>query len=162
MIAPSVIAQFEKIILLVVALVAMVALSIRYPDFVAVIPLLGFGVGISIWAIPVLVMLILIFGALYNRRYVLCDDYVLEARGRVWVKLFTTRIQYVHIKTLEVNKGILGRIFDYGDIILTTGLNDSSHESCIEMQGIANPHQIKDLIHAKMVEKESALVASVE
>lgn len=69
---------------------------------------------------------------------------VLLKRGVLGSK--KTEIPYRKINSISINQGLLGKLFNYGDVIVMAG-NDSSG---IPFKGISSPETVKSDIYSKM------------
>ena len=57
----------------------------------------------------------------------------------------TTEVPYAKVNSVTVNQGVVGKSWNYGDIIISTG-NDVAG---VTFKGIANPHRLKELIQER-------------
>jgi membrane protein YdbS with pleckstrin-like domain len=78
------------------------------------------------------------------RQYYITDSEVVKVEGILTKK--RTAIPYLNVADVRLNQGIIGRIFNYGDVII------SGYKDSIVMKGIKNPYpiymQIKEKISA--------------
>ena len=107
---------------------------------------------LPLFAILPLALLGIVVHNLYNYKYILCADYVLSVKGLWDFNRSSVRINYVHIRGVEIDEGLAQRLFGLGDLrILGTAGTGSDH--AVIMEGIRNPRKIKDIIQTRMNEK---------
>lgn len=109
---------------------------------------------LPLFAIVPLALLGVIIHNVYNYRYILCDDYVLSVKGLWDFNRSSVRINYVHVRGVEIDEGLIQQVFGLGDLrILGTAGTESDH--AVVMQGVRNPRKIKDLIQERINAKLS-------
>lgn len=156
----SPLSQLGKIILFLLSIPFMVWFSATFPQSVEHLQFtwrgeLAFAVGVPMSGIVPILLLAAITHGLFNYKYVICDDYVIEIAGLISLSLRTTRLHYIHIKTVEVNKNILERILNIGDLVIAADMTQA--DSQINMRGVNDPHQYKDIIHERIRVKANGL-----
>ncbi len=162
-IRPSIISQLHLLALFLLSLWVTYDSFARFPDTVEHYFLgsaFGFDVGLSL---PAMGILPLVLGAalihkLLNRKYVLCEDYILEIEGLVAFTLRTVRLRYLHIRGLEIDCNILQRMLGVGD--LRVGGEISPEDTDVVMMGIYNPNRYKDIIKER-INRKLRLLANV-
>lgn len=149
---PSTKAHLGKIILILLFLCLMVYARSVWPWSIERFDIGLFGaqmtVRLPLFALPPIVILAWSIHALFDKIYVICDNYLLQVSGRCSFTQLTTRLQYIHVKVVDVRKPFFGRILNYGDVIVSTDI--SQGDSKIILQGVHNPHHFKDLIQARI------------
>jgi uncharacterized membrane protein YdbT with pleckstrin-like domain len=107
-----------------------------------------FSLAVPLFALLPLTMLMQVIHNIYDYRFILCDDYILEVRG-LW-SLFrkSVRINYVHVRGIEIDESFLQQLFGHGDVAIL-GVADQGHPAII-MRGIAKPRAVKDLIQSRV------------
>jgi hypothetical protein len=123
-----------------------------YPESVQKISfgeVLGYKVTVAIpfFGLFPFALLGVIFHKVYDEKYVLTPDYILEVQGLCALKFHSARLRYIHIKDVELDQKLHQRFFDIGDLILATSI--TSGDSNIHMRGIANPRAVKEIIQAR-------------
>ncbi len=103
--------------------------------------------------LPLLALLPILSGlkylhSLFDQRYIICPDYVMEIRGILGWKRHSTRVNYVHIRGIEIDESLVEQMLGIGELRILTGPT-SSDEYAICMDGIANPRGVKDIIQAR-------------
>lgn len=89
-------------------------------------------------------------GIIIHTSYRLESDYVSEVNG-FFVKR-QTAIPYRNIADGRLKKGIIGRIFDFGDIIV------SGSQTQIKMRGIRSPEKVYKEIEKKLTQLHGEVV----
>ncbi len=94
-----------------------------------------------------------ILHSLLNFRYILCDTYVLEVQGLWALRRKSIRLNYVHIRGVEISESIVQQLLGIGDIeilsdISIVGASGIAAEHTILMRGVARPREIKDTIQS--------------
>jgi len=77
--------------------------------------------------------------------YLLEDDQIVEVKGLITKK--KTFIPYHTVSRVHLSKGIIGRILNYGTIIVTSS---AGMEGSISMKGIHNPEKYLKYIQKKI------------
>lgn len=92
--------------------------------------------------IPVLALLEIV-RRYHDNLYVLGSDTVSHFAGRLSLNSSLPSLKYTDIVTVGVKQDILGRIFDYGNVLL-----DSAGESRVEltMTGVRSPREVVRLV----------------
>lgn len=107
---------------------------------------------LPLFGIVPLALLAQVVHSLLDYRYILCEDYVLGVEGLLSLKRRSIRINYVHIRGMEIDESLWQQLLRVGDLtILATTLDQGEHE--VTMRGIAQPRRIKDLIQARVHEQ---------
>lgn len=108
---------------------------------------------LSSWLIFFFLILISIFFiepecALLYTIYHLKEDNVMEVKGILSKK--RTAIPYSSISNITMKKGVIGRIFGYGNVLV----NSFSGENKIILKGIKHPEKTFKFIEKKIQEKK--------
>ena len=85
----------------------------------------------------------------YKNYVVLTDDTVVLKRGLVDVR--SVDIPYSKINSIRVERGLLGRFYGFGDVIIMSG-NDVVGEA---IKGIISPENLKEDIQERINNKEN-------
>lgn len=85
-----------------------------------------------------------------NHKLCFCDTYVSRYAGILGTNLRTSRLLYHHVRGVEIEQSILGRIFNLGDIHV--GSDNSRSTAEIVIRGVYNPERIKDILLARVDE----------
>lgn len=101
------------------------------------IPLLMFLVGF--FTLPIRILNFL------NAKLILKEKTILLQKGVL--SKSDVEIPYSKINTVSIKQDLIGNLFSYGDIVITTG-NDVSG---IPFAGVSNPQHIRQLINNKLV-----------
>lgn len=144
---------------LIIAFVASIFLTfwapLHYP-----VTLQEIDLGIITFSLPLFGLFPLVIAAalvrsLGNYRLILTPEYIYYAEGIFNWKEKTIRIEYNHIREIEIDQTMFQRIFGMGDLVITVVA--TSIESSTNMPGIWRPRKIKDLIRSRMHVEEQAL-----
>jgi len=108
---------------------------------------------LSSWLTLFFLILISIFfiepeSALIYTTYYLKEDNVMEVKGILTKK--RTAIPYSSISNIVLKKGVIGRIFGFGSVIV----NSFSGENKISLKGIKYPEKTFKLIEKKIQERK--------
>lgn len=79
----------------------------------------------------------------YNDLYIICDDHILRKQGRLSLKYSVPLVKYIDIRGIRVNQSILGRIFNYGDVLVGTAAQDDSE---IILAAIDSPEELAQVL----------------
>ena len=100
--------------------------------------------------ITFLLVLILIFflepeEVIANRKYIIDAENVSEVKGVFSKKKLS--IPVMNISGQSIDKGVLGRILNYGDVVV------SSHTISIKIKGMRNPERVYNKIESLLSSK---------
>ena len=157
---PSLLAQLHILLAVLVTTVMAIYLAVSF-DWGSQTLTLGqvlkheLRITLPLFGIVPLVLLGTLSHRLLDRRYLLCNDYILEVEGLLAWKLRTVRLRYLHIRGLEVDRTILQHLFNVGD--LRVGGEISPEDTDIVMTGIYKPERYKDIIKERINQKVTAL-----
>lgn len=91
---------------------------------------------------------------LYNCKYIICDDYVLEIRGLVEIRRKSIRLNYTHIRGVEISESIWQQLWRVADVHVLSDVSalsaDHMSDGYVQMKGVTNAHRIKDLIQSRI------------
>lgn len=76
------------------------------------------------------------------RKYIVTNNEVIKLDGLIRKKRIV--LPYQSVSDVNVKKGVLGRIFNFGDVDVSGYKND------ITMKGVRNPEEIQKIIQAKI------------
>ena len=100
---------------------------------------------VPLFAILPLALLGVLVHAALNCRYIICDTYVLEVSGLLDIRRRSVRLNYVHIRGVEISASLWQQLLGVADlIVLGPIVNHSEHT--IVMKGVKRAHSIQDLI----------------
>ena len=86
----------------------------------------------------------------FNFQYRLKKHGIIVRNGLLSTKLGIARIKYRDIREIRVEQDVVGRIFNYGNLLIGTA-STGDHE--IEFRQVSNPRQIAHWIQTERVEK---------
>lgn len=89
-------------------------------------------------------LLLLVAWKCLNQRLCFCETYVSRYAGILSTNLRTSRLLYKHVRGVEIEQSILGRILNIGDIHV--GSDNSRSTAEIVLRGVRNPERIKDML----------------
>lgn len=102
--------------------------------------------------IPFLFILpLVLFGkasfSIYNERFVLAPEYMIDVTGRLSWRERSVRLEYGRIQEIEIGQTIVQRILGLGDVIIipVAGMTQTT----INMHGVRHPRVVKDLIRER-------------
>lgn len=87
-----------------------------------------------------------------NQKLCFCDTYVSRYNGILSTNLRTSRLLYQHVRGVEIEQSILGRLFNLGDIHVGSDNLRSSAE--IVIRGVRCPEAIKDELLRRVEEAQ--------
>ena len=79
-----------------------------------------------------------------NQRLCFCDTYVSRYSGILSPNLRTSRLLYKHVRGVEIEQSIVGRLLNIGDIHV--GSDNSRSTAEIVLRGVRHPERIKDIL----------------
>jgi uncharacterized membrane protein YdbT with pleckstrin-like domain len=89
-------------------------------------------------------LLLLVAWSCLNHRLCFCETYISRYSGLLSTNLRTSRLLYKHVRGVEIEQSIFGRIFNIGD--LHVGSDNSRTTAEIVISGVRHPERIKDII----------------
>lgn len=142
-----------RVILFILTCIAVPIITAQVPTTVQHIDLgetvgLGLSFNLPLFGLLPLMLLASIAHSLFNYRYIICDDYLLEVDGILNFALKTTRINFLRINVIEIDQNFYQRLFNTGNILLSTAVTQG--DGMIVMRGISNPRNCKDLIQERI------------
>ncbi|MBN8550995.1 MAG: PH domain-containing protein [Deltaproteobacteria bacterium] len=157
--APTVIfrslrSEIPALVILIALTVSSIWLTARFEWSVQRLALgewLGYPISLPIplFAILPITLGVFIVHSLYNYRYILCEDYVLEVSGLMDLQRRSVRLNYLHIRGVEIRASIWQQLVGVSDLIVL-GPHAELEKATIEMKGIRNAHAVKDAINASI------------
>lgn len=117
--------------------------------------LFAFSLPVPLFALVPLTMLLRVFHNLFDCRYIICDEYVLEVEGLWSFARKSVRINYIHIRGIEIDESFTQHLLGLGDIAIL-GVADQGHPSIV-MRGVAKPREIKDIIQERVTRQMSSI-----
>jgi hypothetical protein len=109
------------------------------------------------------VMLLLVAWKCLNQKLCFCGTYVSRYSGILGTNLRTSRLLYKHVRGVEIEQSILGRILNLGDIHV--GSDNSRSTAEIVIRGVYNPERIKDILLERVeatIQAEQAIPSELE
>ena len=85
-----------------------------------------------------------------NQKLCFCGTFVSRYSGILGANLRTSRLLYQHVRGVEIEQSILGRILNIGDIHV--GSDNSRATAEIVIRGVYNPERIKDVLLERVEE----------
>lgn len=151
--------ETPRILLLLLFYAAAIYISIAFPVTVQRIPLgVIFGkelsIGLPLAAIVPIVMMGSIVHSLYDVRYVLTPDYVMEIEGLLSFNERSVRLHYIHIRGMEIERNIFQKMFNIGNLKLGSAI--AQGDSDVVLRGVFDPRRYKDIINERIMERMSA------
>ena len=140
------------IILFVVTAILSLYFSVTYPASVQWISLFrigGFQVNIAIplFALVPFALGALIIHQLYDCRYEIGDGYVRCTSGRLGFSKQDLRINMEHIRGIEIDRSLYGRIVNIGDLRIGSAMHE---EVEIVMGGVFDPSHYRNIVTQRM------------
>lgn len=126
-----------------------VYLSVLFPWSVEHVTIGPASIPIPLFGLLPLIILFRLLHNLYNFRYILCDEYVLEVRGLWSLAAKSVRINYIHIRGIEIDESLVQRILGLGDVSIL-GVIGNQGEPCLVINGVRHPRKVKDLIQERV------------
>lgn len=90
------------------------------------------------------------------RRYIITNNEIMKIEGILTKK--TTIIPYQSVADIRVTKGVIGRIFNYGDVHVR-GVKEGGD---IRMKGMKNPEEVQRIIQDKVNLVRGAIISRAE
>lgn len=136
--------QFGAILVAFVTLVLTSYLSVVYSEYTTVLT----EGGVSLPVLNLLPIAIFLRSAfvIYNERFVLTPEYLIDVEGRLAWRERSTRVEYHRIQEIKIEETIVQRIFGLGDVTVVPLAGAEGIPICL--RGIAHPRIVKDLIRA--------------
>ena len=136
-----------EIILFVVVSIAALYYTIKYPEFIQYVDIGIFTFPIPLFLLPPIVLAAYIIHGLYNYKYIISDDYVLDYEGVLSFKMRETRVEYEHVRGIEVDKTLYQRMLGLGDIKIGSAMKNDVE---VMLKGIYDPNYYKDIIENRL------------
>lgn len=151
--------ETPRILLLLLFYAAAIYISVAFPVTVQRVPLGSiFGkemsIGIPLAAIVPIMMMGGIVHSLYDVRYVLTPDYVMEIEGLLSFNEKSVRLHYIHIRGMEIERNIFQKMFNIGNLKLGSAI--AQGDSDVVLRGVYDPRRYKDIINERIMERMSA------
>ncbi|MBX7144184.1 MAG: PH domain-containing protein [Oligoflexia bacterium] len=145
----SALSELVSIVSVIALTILSVYLSVLFPWSVEHVNVGPLAIPIPLFGLLPLIILFRLLHNLYNYRYILCDEYVLEVRGLWSLAAKSVRINYIHIRGIEIDESLVQRILGLGDVSIL-GVIGNQGEPCLTMKGLRNPRHVKDLIQDRV------------
>jgi len=114
-------------------------------------------VGIPLFALLPIMIGLVIMRRLYDRRYILTPEYVLQVEGLTSLRRRSLRLHYQHIRGVEIDVSFLDMILGSGDVLLFSDVAQQNAQ--IALLGVSHPRAVKDRIEARIRERARHPVA---
>lgn len=79
----------------------------------------------------------------FNDLYVLDTDKVIHYSGRLSLQYAVPVIRYADIRGINVSQGLIGRIFDYGNVEIGTAASEGEE---LVLHSVASPEELASLV----------------
>jgi hypothetical protein len=142
--------QLGFVLLALVTLGLTSYLSVLYPEYTTV----GTDVGVSLPLLNFIPLAMLLRSAfsVYNERFVVTPEYLIDVEGRLAWRERSTRIEYHRVQEIKIEETIIQRIFGLGDVTVVPLAGADGVPICL--RGVAHPRLVKDLIRQQRREHE--------
>jgi hypothetical protein len=152
-------AEISNMLLFACSVIAVVMLNIYFRDFKAPegSPLSGILSTRWLSIIPAM-LLIEMVRKFHDDLYVFELHRIACYEGRLSLTYQVPNLRYSDIKAIVLNQGFIGRVFDYGDIELSSAATSSTE---LSLCGVRSPRKLAKLIeelrlHSQVMEKKLA------
>ena len=135
------------VVMLIVLMVAAVVFTIKVPQSVQYVEILGISLPVPFFALLPLATYAYILHRMYNNRYTISTDYVESRTGILSFKSADTRINFDDVRGIEVDRTIYQRIFNLGDILVGSAMGN---EVEVRIEGVSQPDRLHQLIEQRM------------
>lgn len=122
-------------------------LTMSYPNSVRYEELFGIILPIPFFALVPTILFFVILHRLKDNRYEIWDDHVRAIKGLLSLQKDDTRIEYLNIRGIEIKRGLYGRIFNIGDLIIVSAAAPGVE---VVIDQIKDPSKYRDIILKKM------------
>lgn len=134
--------QLGMMILGLAALALTSYLSVVFPDYTTIVTESGL-------SLPVLNFIPLAIGlrsafCIYNERFVITPEYLIDVEGRLAWRERSTRIEYHRVQEIKIEETIIQRILGLGDVTVVPLAGSEGVPICL--RGVAHPRLVKDLL----------------
>jgi hypothetical protein len=143
--------QVGMIILTLATLAITSYLSILYPEYTT-LPLES-GLALPVLNCIPLAMALRSAFAIYNERFVITPEYLIDVEGRLAWRERSTRIEYHRVQEIKIEETIVQRIFGLGDVTVVPLAGADGVPICL--RGVSHPRLVKDLIRLQRRERET-------
>lgn len=91
---------------------------------------------------------------IYNYKYILFEDFIQATEGILSLNMVLNKIKYQDIRLVETQKSILGRIINFGDVLIGSAATGTLE---VVLRGVSNPDLIKDFVLKKASQKRAQI-----
>jgi len=142
--------QLGAVVLALVTLALTSYLTILFPEYTTLASEGG-------WSLPVLnfIPLTIVLRSaynVYNERFVVTPEYLIDVEGRLAWRERSTRIEYHRVQEIKIEETIVQRIFSLGDVTVVPLAGADGMPICL--RGVAQPRLVKDLIRHRKQERD--------
>lgn len=127
---------------ILLALVAAYATA-RFPWSVQMVSVLGVSMKLPLFALVPLILGVLAIRDLYDARYIIGADHVRAIDGIISFRKNDSRVEFEHIRGIEVDRSLWGRLVNVGELRIGTAM---AAEVEIIIRGVQNPSLYRDII----------------
>jgi uncharacterized membrane protein YdbT with pleckstrin-like domain len=140
----SFLAEIPLIVLSIILTVAAIYLTLSVPWSIQYLLLWDMSLlPIPLFALFPLLSIILVFQRVYNYSYLLADEYLRSLHGLLSLRKRDMRIEYRDILGIDIERNIIERMFNVGDIKIGTAMLG---EAEIVFVGVKDPSKYRDIV----------------
>jgi hypothetical protein len=143
--------QTGMIVLILATLALTSYLSVVFPDYTTISTELG--VELPILNFIPLAMLMRCAFVIYNERFVITPEYLIDVEGRLAWRERSTRVEYHRVQEIKIEETVVQRILGLGDVTVVPLAGSDGVPICL--RGVSHPRVVKDLIRHQKREKVS-------
>jgi membrane protein YdbS with pleckstrin-like domain len=134
--------QCGMILLILMTLAGTSYVSLLYPEYTTIDS--NIGVSIPLLNLIPLTMVLRCAFTIYNERFVITPEYLIDVEGRLAWRERSTRIEYHRVQEIKIEETILQRLFNLGDVTVVPLAGTEGIPICL--RGVSHPRTVKDLI----------------
>ncbi|MEZ4753925.1 MAG: PH domain-containing protein [Bdellovibrionota bacterium] len=135
------------IILFVIASLVAFYYSASDRRFIQEVDIYGVIFSLPLLGLIPLVLAAYIIHGLYNSKYVIRDHCLICVEGLLSFKMQETRVEYEHVRGIEVQRSLYQRLFGLGDIKIGSAMQGDVE---IYIRGIINPRYYEKVIEYRL------------
>ncbi len=139
----SPLAMFPMVILTVLLAVFAAYLTARFSWSVQLIHLGERSIALPLFALVPLILGAVAIRDLYDARYIIGADHVRAVSGLISFRKSDVRVEFEHIRGVEVDRSLWGRLVNVGDLRIGTAM---AAEVEIIIRDVQNPSGYRDII----------------
>ena len=142
----SVLAELPSLFVVVVLVIGALWFSKEFPQSILQASVGRYTIHLPLALLAPLIFLGGVLHRLYNCRYVITSRYVRAISGVFSLKKRERFIEYHNIRAIEVDRGLLERILNIGDLHIASAAYSNVE---IQLKGISDPSYYRDIIMAR-------------